>query len=184
MGLIIGSADGLVSARGYGLVLLTFGLAGLSPEEDIVRRHFHYMSDALGRDGMIVTGGFDSEFRDDPNRFLRHVVEEIYGEALSHTGLGTSPPIPALVALRPSDLSPVEVGYYAIENLAERDLIALFRRIATASEKEGGIREMSDNVLGNRRGPVRKVWKSLVLQPNVMGIGVDLKNVVSRSGDG
>ncbi|RUX08219.1 MAG: hypothetical protein EOS71_00475 [Mesorhizobium sp.] len=173
--------DGLVSARGYELCVLTFGLAGGSPEARVVHENFEYMADALGKDGMIITGGYDKDYADNAAGFLSHAAEAIYGTGLAPEGVDDRElPIPALVALRRSPEGPPEIAYFKIGGATEQEIIAIFRTIAEASTKPGGIQGLPGNVMRPVKEAAVTVWEALELKPEAFGLGIDLKPFIER----
>lgn len=184
MGLRINSMAGLQAARGYRLCILTFGLVDRSPEARSVARYFDFMADDLGEDGMIVTGGFNSQFQDDPSEFLERASLAIHDVVDDRAnGTAASLPSPALVAFRAAEKGPPEVGYFSIRGLDDEGIIAVFRSIKEASKEAGGIEHLSANLLHAKVGVANAIWESLQIKPSAFGMGVDLKQLIVRSYD-
>lgn len=181
LGLHISSMNGL-QGDGYQFYILTYGLDPGSPEFRIIQERFSYFADLLGVKGLVVTGSYDGPYRDNFAGFLEDVENRLFSAAM--IARDSIPdkilPVPALVALRKADDSAVDLAYFCIRGRDDKEIVSLFRDVSSSLSKGRPLGGMPENLLSDNNKIADAVWGSIQIRPSFFGVGVDVKDLLSR----
>lgn len=183
MGLHINAINGLRSASGYELYVLTFGLSKGGPECRAIQENFSYLADILGARGMVITGDYDADYRNNFSGFMSEIHDKIFSTSIAirdDLGVPSEIPIPGLIVMRKKIDAELDVAYFSIRNMDYAEIFEIFRCVSEMDDSSK-LRDIPGNIFHRRRkGLAKSLWDSVQIRPNFFGVGLDVKELLEK----
>jgi hypothetical protein len=161
---------------------MTYGLEPNSPEFRVIQKNFSYLADTLGTKGMVITGNYEKEFRNDFVGFLTQVEEKLFSisEIAKKYSNNDQYPVPALTVLKKIPGGRIDIAYLSIRNLSEQQIIAIFRTIIEYNGQDR-LFDIPNNLLAKMSNLGGHLWDAIQIKPSFFGLGVDVKQLLKRA---